>query len=176
MKNKVSVVLTVLLLVFLVAVAGLSIDNHNLRLMMTEKEAELSKTQNERMEMSNKLYSLTSRMADLTSASQKTLNKEEDCALRAKKIFLDYKDDEGGRFSYSTYSSHWNILDKACYMQINLKEKLQSGTVVSAGFGVYDITNDKQKISCFILSDLTDTTTMKTCENSLLKAQDYMSN
>lgn len=176
MKNKVSGILTVLLLVSLVGVAGLSVDNYNLKLTITEKEAELFKTQNERMEMSNKLYSLTNRMADLTTASQKTLNKEEDCALRAKKVYLDYKDDEGGRFSYSTYSSHWNILDKACYMQINLREKLQSGTVVSAGFGVYDLTNDKQKISCFILSELTDTTTMKTCEDGLLKAQDYMSN
>lgn len=173
MKNKISVTLAALLLVSLIAIVGLSIDKHNLELEITAKEVEITKAHEETVEISNKLYSLTNRMADLTSASQKTLNKEEDCALRAKKAFLDNKEE---RFSYSTYSSHWNILDKACYMQINLKEKLPSGTVVSAGFGVYDLTNDKQKLSCFILSELTDTTTMKTCEDGILKAQDYMSN
>lgn len=174
MKNKTNLFLVVLLLVAIVPIMGLSIEKHNLESEMSAKEEELAKSRNETIEISNKLYTLTNKMADITSATQKTINKEEDCALRAKKAFLDNNKDE--RFSYSTYSSHWNILDKACYMQINLKEKLQTGTVVQVGFGVYDLTNDKQKLSCFILSDITETTTMKTCEDGLLKAQDYMSN
>lgn len=173
MKNKISAILTILLLIALMVIGGLSVEKQRLELEAVAKEEELTKSRTETIEISNKLYTVTNRVADLATASQKTINKEADCALRAKKVFLDNKNE---RYAYSTYSSHWNILDKACYMQINLREKLQSGVVVSRGFAVYDLINDKEKVSCLILSDLTDTTTMKTCEDSLLKAQDYMSN
>ena len=173
MKYKINIVLVILLVIACIAIAGLMVEKQKLEYMITTKEDEITKAHEETIGISNKLYDLTNRMADLTSASQKTINKEEDCALRAKKSFLDNKNE---KYSYSTYSSHWNILDKACYMQINLREKLQSGVVVSRGFGVYDLINNKEKVSCLILSELTDTTTMKTCEDSLLKAQDYMSN
>lgn len=173
MKYKINVVLVFLLVISWIAVAGLTIEKQKLEYIVTAKEEELTKFRAEAMDISNKLYTVTNRVADLASAGQKTINKSEDCALRAKKVFLDNKDT---KYTYSSYSSHWNILDKACYMQINLQEKLESGVVVPAGFGVFDLTNNKEKISCFILSELKDNTTMKTCQDSLLKAQDYMSN
>jgi hypothetical protein len=174
MKNKTSFIFGTLFLVALVIIGGLAVEKQQLESRVKAVEEKLTTAQKENFDLGNKLFVVSNKIADTASTNQKNINKEDDCAQKAKAAYLDFISDNK-QYSNSTYTSHWNILDKACYMQTTVRETLSNGAIVPKGFAVYDLLNQEVKLSCVILSD-SEKATAKTCNDSLLDAQRYMFN
>lgn len=168
MKNRINAVLVILLVIFGIAVAGLSIEKKNISTELNQREETIAQLRNDNAELSNRLYKTMATKIEtatkIIQAQKETakIDNEATCKTLADKYFAQMPLDSD--LTRSTYRSHWNLSLKACILEVTVNRTDNTGKVIPMAIAHIDITNGQVRNNCVMEASKGDGLS---CESSI---------
>lgn len=155
MKYKFGALVLVLFVIFYIPIIWLVNQNNKLTNQIQEKDIALSKTNEEKIKVSNQLYDLSNKTSSVTDKKEvikpvqkiATVSNEDQCKINATKFYKDNIDIE--TTSVHSFKSHWNTNLKACLIEVTKSvSDISNSNHFKISLAVFDITHDKYITKC----------------------------